>query len=217
MKDNDILNNPYLTNQKGFQDRLDVERNNSAFWRNFCMVSMALNIFSVGGMIYAAQLPDVVPFLFKEDGTGGITALGLARQKLHVNQKMIQNQLANFITDLRQVPQSLEIRKQYVSTVKVMSSSSLWNNLLLPMMKNNYLKAAQNDVIVEIKNILPIQGNTWEIDFIEYTKIDQSDAIKYKAMMTITRSQDFKTADALVFNPLGIVVTDLTINPQLGN
>lgn len=72
---NSEIDNPYFNNRKGFTDRLDAERANTASWKFIAWFSNLITLIAVIGCIYAANLPNIVPFIFKEDGSGGLTAM----------------------------------------------------------------------------------------------------------------------------------------------
>lgn len=214
-KTNAENSNPYFTNQKGFQERLDSERANTATWKHIAWFSNFITMLAVCGVIYMGQLPDVVPFIFKEDASGGLTGLGLATHRMEVDNKMIENQLELFIEALRQVPVSTDIRSQYVQRVSLMSTPTTFNTILTPMLKQGYKDAGSKEVIVKVTTIFPLHDKSWEIDWSETE--DGQPTGSYKATLTVERSSEFKSSEAMVFNPLGLVVSDININRQLGS
>ncbi len=210
------IENPYFTNRKGFNDRLDAERANTASWKFIALFSNLVTLVAVIGCIYAANLPNVVPFIFKEDGSGGLTAMGIANQRMQVNNQMVANQLGSFIVALREVPASVEIKKRYVTRVQMMSSHALFHNVLTKMLKDSYLKTGNTEVLVTFKSIMPLSKNTWEIDWTE-ANTNGTSLGNFKAMITVELSKEFKNSSALIFNPLGLVITDITINQGIGS
>lgn len=230
---NQDIDNPYFSNQKGFADKLDAERANTASWKFITLVSNVITVIAVIGCIYAANLPNVVPFIFKEDGSGGLTAMGVADEEMHVNKQMVANQIAAFIIGLREIPTSVEIKKRYVTRVEMMSTPALFHNVLANMFKEEYSKAGAGEVTVTLKSIIPLSNNTWELDWVE-TSTDGttngsntdgganggSNSTKlgeYKATLSIELSKEFKNSSALIYNPLGLVVTDININKVIGS
>lgn len=210
------LENPYFTNRKGFMDRLDTERANTASWKFIAWFSNVVTVIAVVGCIYAANLPNVVPFIFKEDGSGGLTAMGIADQEMHINQKMIANQIASFIIGLREVPTSVDIKKRYVTRVQMMSTQPLFHNVLAKMLKESYTKAGNNEIFVTIKSIIPLSKNTWELNWTE-TGTNDSKLGEYKATLSIELSKEFKNSSSLIYNPIGLVITDININKVIGS
>lgn len=213
---NSEIDNPYFNNRKGFADRLDAERANTASWKFIAWFSNLITVIAVIGCIYAANLPDIVPFIFKEDGSGGLTALGIANQEMHVNNQIIANQINLFLIGLREVPTSIEIKKRYVTRVQMMSTQALFHDVLANMLKESYIKAGNSEVIVTLKSIIPIAKNTWELDWTE-TGTNGSNLGEYKATLSIELSKEFKNSSTLIYNPIGLVVTDININKIIGS
>lgn len=210
------IENPYLNNRKDWNEVYAKEKANAAMWRMFGLINMCITTLAVGGIIYTAQLPSVVPFLFKEDASGGITALGIPTSELKVDNRILANQLATFIVALRQVPNSNEIRSNYVHQVKMMSSANLFSSSLAPMLKEQYVAMSSGTITIKITTILPIAKDTWEIDWVENKNGVSSS--KYKATLNFIRvSVLSKDPYELIWNPLGIIVKDLNINQVIGD
>ena len=203
MTDKEIAN-PYLDSRKDFNELYGKEKANASMWRMFGLLNMFITLVAVCGMIYVSQLPDVVPFLFKEDGTGGITALGIPNKELKVDNRIISNQLAIFVEDLRQVPTSSEIKSAYVHRVKMMSSQNLFRNKLAQMLKDEYATNATTSI--HVSGVFPI-GDTWEVDWTEF-----KNNISYTKNPIPT-----KDSTELIWNPMGIIVNDIQINPVIGS
>ncbi|MCX8515283.1 MAG: VirB8/TrbF family protein [Burkholderiales bacterium] len=215
-ENNNEIENPYFNNRKGFTDRLDAERANTASWKFIAWFSNLITIIAVIGCIYAANLPDIVPFIFKEDGSGGLTAMGIASQEMHVNKQMVANQIGLFLIALREVPASVEIKKRYVTRVQMMSTQQLFHNVLAKMLKESYLRVGNGEVFITLKSIIPITKNTWELDWTE-AGANGNSLGEYKATLTIELSKEFKNSSALIYNPIGLVVTDININKIIGS
>lgn len=208
--------NPYLDNQRGYLERLNAERANTATWKHITWFSCLITVIAVSGSIYLGQLPDIVPFIFKEDGTGGVTALGLANQEMQVNQQMIASQVRDFVVDLEQVPASKELRAQNVKKIVNMTTQNAFANTFAPMIKQKYQEVGIGEVLVQIKNIIPIQNNSWTIDWIELQNGNQTGS--FRGSMTVERLKpDYKqSTEQMLYNPLRLIVTDFNFNQNVG-
>lgn len=210
----DVNNNPYFTNLQGYQNILDKERAEKSSWKVMALFSNFITLVAVCGAIYLGQLPDVIPMMFMQDGSGRLTALGLANEPMKIDNKMLANQLSEFIISLRQVPTSVEIKTQYVTRIKFMSTPTLFVNKFAPMLTQTYKDAAGKEIIVHPTAIYPVgKNNTWEIDW--YETIDEQKIGSFIAIVSMDRSKEFKSAEAMVYNPLGLVITDININKEL--
>ncbi len=208
--------NPYLDNQSGYLERLNSERANTATWKHIAWFSMSITFVAVCGSIYLGQLPDIVPFIFKEDGSGGVTALGLANQEMEVNKKMIAAQVQNFVIAMEQVPSSKDLRAQNVKVVSNMTTSNNFVNNFAPMLRDKYKDVGDGEVVVSINNILPIQKNSWIIDWSE-TRNGAPNGT-FRGNLTLdTLPLDYKqSTEQMLYNPLHLVVTDFTFNKNTG-
>lgn len=213
---NQSKDNPYFDNKKDFNDRVAIYKANASMWRVFGLISLLICGACIGGLIYIANQPKTVPFLFKEDGSGGITALGIPNTVMRVDNKLIANQLATFIIALRQVPVDLELRKQYVRRVKMMTTSELFNNQLVAMFKSEYKNInSDNSIKVSINTIEPIAKNTWQIDWTQ--SVNSIATGKYSAIVTYERDATITDPTLMIFNPLGIIIKDININTIIGS
>lgn len=203
---------PYLNNQKGYLDRLDAERANTATWKHIAWFSNLITLGAVAGAIYLGSLPDIVPFIFKQDASGGIVALGIANQQMKVNNVMIASQVKDFVIALEQVPLSSDIKSEYVQRISNMSTSKTFAEVLAPILKQRYKEAGVNEVVINVNSVLPIQKNSWQVDWSEMTNKQPSGS--YKAILTIDQlPMDYKqSSEQMLYNPLRIVVTDININ-----
>lgn len=210
------IQNSYFNNRKDWNAIYDKEKANASMWRMFGFISMLISLFAIGGMIYVAQLPSIVPFIFKEDASGGITALGIPNSEFKVDNRIVANQLAVFVEALRQVPNSDEMKRKYVRQVKMMSTSSLFYNTLAPMLKDTYAVIGQSSLHIVITTILPIEKNIWQIDWIEYKNGIQVG--KFKATINYIRTpMQLKEPTELIWNPLGMIIKEVNINQVIGS
>jgi type IV secretory pathway TrbF-like protein len=216
-KNNTEIDNPYLDNRIDWNEIYAKEKSNAVMWRMFSLLLLLVTAFAVGGMIYASQLPTVVPYLFKEDASGGITALGIPTTELKVDNRMLANQFAGFITALRQVPSSDEMRKPAVHLVRMMSTSTLFRGRLAQMLKDEYAATGNNsEVTINIKTVMPVAKDTWEIDWVEFKNGAQIG--KFKATLNYVRTpMQLKNPTELIWNPLGIIIKDINISQVIGS
>ena len=210
------IENPYLNNRKTWNEINGKEKANASMWRMFALLQIIVTALAVGGMIYASQLPDVVPMVFREDASGGVQLVGIPNRILKVDNGMIANQLAIFIEDLRQVPSSDDMRKRYVHQVKMMSTQTLFNKQLRPMLTDEYTSIGSGEQLVEIKTILPMGKNLWEVEWIETR--DGAQTGRYKATIEYTRNQiPTKNSEELLWNFSGLMVTDINVHQVIGS
>jgi len=212
-----VDDNPYLTNRNDWTEIIAKEKAEKVMWRLFALLELIPMTVAICGMIYASQLPDVIPFIFKEDASGGIVALGIPNKEFKADNAAIANQLQEFVVALRQVPGSEAMRKISVHHVKVMSDPMLFRNQLGNMLREEYTALGTGEQLVTINAILPEPTDkyTWEIDWTE----DKTGGVsaKYKALITYTQLPRFgKNPVDSRWNPLNIAIKDININQVMG-
>lgn len=181
-------------------------------WRRFCFINLLILLVAVIAIIYAAQLPVVIPSLYKEDSKGVVIGLGRLNRNVKFDDDIVSNQLASYIVNLRQIPLSTEIRQIYVAKVKYMSSPALFSNTIAPMMSEQYIAAGHSgSVTVKVKSVTKITQDVWVVDWIENT--NGGGDINYKATINFTKLRvTSKNVLRILRNPVGILVKEININ-----
>lgn len=211
-----MIDNPYLNNRKDWNEINGKEKSNAAMWKMFALLQLGVTALAVGGMIYAAQLPDVVPLVFKEDASGGVQVVGIPNKAFQVDNGVIANQLASFVEAVRQVPTSEELRKRNVHLVKMMSSPNLFNNQLVKMLEDEYSAIGSGEQLINITSVLLISQDQWEVSWDETRNGVLSG--RYKATIIYNRSQmPTKQAEQLLWNFAGIMISEFNVAPVIGS
>lgn len=210
-------NNPYLDNQRGYLERLNEERANTTTWKHIAWFSSLITILAVSGTIYIGSLPSIVPFVFKEDGSGGITALGLANQELQINRQMIAAQVRNFVMALEQVPSSKDLRAENVAKVMNMTTEKSFLTTFAPILRERYKEVGTGEVLIQIKNVLPIQKNSWAVDWVEIKNGHQTNTFKGTLTIEYLKPDYKQNTDQMLYNPLRLIVTDFIANQNIGD
>ncbi len=126
--------NSYLSNRKDWNETTGLWRANAVMWRTVAFIMMGITTLAVLGMIYAAQLPDVVPLVYREDASGGLIMVGIPNRALKPDSGALTNQLSGYIRSIREVPLSEGLRQRNIRLVKRLSTSQLFTNNIAPMM-----------------------------------------------------------------------------------
>ena len=209
-------NNIYLNKRKEWNEATGLWRANAVMWRMFAIASLILNFFAVGGMIYAAQLPDVVPMVYREDASGGLTLVGIPNKVLKPDNGAITNQLAAYITAVREVPLSEGLRSRNISIAKQFSSTQVWEANIAPMMLDEYKAVGMGEQLITFKSALPINNHIWQLEWKEYKNGKYTATFKANIDYTVSKGS-FKNPDDRMHNPYGIVVKDMVVTQVLGS
>lgn len=209
------IENRYLDNQNDWNEINGLHKANAVMWRTIAFISNFITVLAVCGMIYAASLPDIVPVVYREDASGGLTLVGIPNKALKADNGMISNQLRGYIQALREVPLSNALRQRNVHTVKVMTLNTLFSAQIAPMMRDEYANIGMSEQLILIRSAMPISKNIWQVEWDE-TK-DGKKIGRYKANIEFTTLQgSFKDPDERMYNPLGIRITDFNLSSVVG-
>ncbi len=209
------IENRYLDNQNDWNEINGLYKANAVMWRTIAFISNFITVLAVCGMIYAASLPDIVPVVYREDASGGLTLVGIPNKALKADNGMISNQLRGYIQALREVPLSNALRQRNVHTVKLMTLNTLFSAQIAPMMRDEYANIGMSEQLILIRSAMPISKNIWQVEWDE-TK-DGKKVGRYKANIEFTTLQgNFKDPDERMYNPLGIRITDFNLSSVVG-
>ena len=205
--------NPYFQEKKGYVDLRGNDKLDKATYKIIAMVCLGITTLAVSGMIYIGAKSKFIPMLYKESNQGGLTFVGFASDSLKLTNNMIGNQLVGYIEALRRVPQDVDLKNDYSKRVRMMTATQLFDNVLVNTLIERYTDNVGKTVMVTVKNVLPISKNTWQLDWDEST--DGVVLGRYKCSITFNMQKDLIDATKLIYDPLGIVVTDVSISPEL--
>ena len=205
--------NPYFQEKKGYVDLRGNDKLDKATYKIIAMVCLGITTLAVSGMIYIGAKSKFIPMLYKESNQGGLTFVGFASDSLKLTNNMIGNQLVGYIEALRRVPQDVDLKNDYSKRVRRMTATQLFDNVLVNTLIERYTDNVGKTVMVTVKNVLPISKNTWQLDGDEST--DGVVLGRYKCSITFNMQKDLIDATKLIYDPLGIVVTDVSISPEL--
>ncbi len=208
--------NPYLSNRKDWNETTGLWRANAVMWRTVAFIMMGITTLAVLGMIYAAQLPDVVPLVYREDASGGLIMVGIPNRALKPDSGALTNQLSGYIRSIREVPLSEGLRQRNIRLVKRLSTSQLFTNNIAPMMRDEYGIVGMGEQLIDIRSAIPLNNHLWQIDWEEYKNSKPVGRFKANIDFTLTKG-DFKDPEARMYNPFGIVVKDVVVSQVMGS
>ncbi len=213
-------NNVYLKHieQDSWNDMHLYHIENQAVWRNLAILSIiALMIVSIYA-IYIVNQDKHKVIVFEKDNTGNLITLGLATKTLNVDNKIVANQLINFITSLREVPQDLNVKRRNIDLVHKMITPSL-RRQIDQMIIDQYTK--NKIIMVNIKSIRPMQGGSswqivWDEKSLDNTANNAQDNLSFSSVVTFKRLDNINL-DIQLVNPTGLFITYINPVQDIGN
>ncbi len=207
--------NPYLDGRREWNERYGSYIKQANAWRLVAILTTLVSFFAVGGVVYIGAQSKFVPYIVQVDKIGNAIATQPAIRSYPADPKVIKFGLAEFITDFRSVYPDAKIQKDYVfKAYRYLSENFPSYIAVSTFYKNNspFERATKEKVKVDIKSVLQMSKNTWQIDWVEEVR-DTRDAIKsksrYRALATITIIPP-KTEEMILKNPIGLYIKELT-------
>ena len=183
---------------------------NESAWRFVEILAIVMLMLVAVYAMYSVNQDRHKIVVFEKDSLGNITTLGLATKSFAVDNKVIAQQLANFIYALREVPQDTNYKRRNIELVHNMTDPKIRaqiDNLLI----TQYTAAQNKAIIVDINSVKPLEGGTsWSINWREGETLDNG-SIKYhywSSVITFKRMDNVNPAVQMI-NPTGLFITYL--------
>lgn len=214
-------NNPYLDARREWNERYGSYIESSRKWRLTAWASLAAAILAVIGITWIGSQNKIIPYVVAVDKLGNAVAVQRADQMSPIDSRVIKAQLARFIVNLRSVIVDAAAQKRSILEAYAMLNqsdpASTVINEYFQSGHSPFERAASETVTVEIKNVLPITKETWQIEWQETThsrngKIIKRELYKASASIFIQAPSDEKT---IMMNPIGLYVREISWSRQL--
>ena len=215
MSETKLLQDEYIINHQHFKRQLITyikQRNYAIMFAIFCVVLSFAIVYK--SLIIANEGKKIEKIVFKEDGTGGLTYMGIVNNGIQINtKKYIANQLQEYVVAMNSVPISHDMREYNISKVQFMTDVIYWNSLQKNI-KDNYLANNGKLVSIKITTVAEISKNIWAIDWTQY--VDDANTGSFKSIITFNQVIN-KNNDtlAMAYNPLDLAITHIENNSRV--
>lgn len=213
--------NPYLNAREEWLERYGSYIKRAAQWRMAAFLCLIITAISITGNVFQATQAKVVPYIVQVDDLGKAAAVSRADMAGATPQRVIQAEIANFITNWRTVTADIDLQKKMIDRLSFFAAGSAKGVLKQWFEQNNPYEVAKkgNLIHVEIKGLpLPISQDSYRVEWTETTRSHagvELDRHTYEATLTIQLQPP--TSDAVVIkNPGGVFVTAIAIGKIFG-
>lgn len=212
--------NPYVDARREWNERYGDYIKQAHHWRVVAFVSSLVALIAVLGVVYVGAQSKVVPYVVQVDKLGEAAAVARADRTTSVNARVIKAYLARFVADWRSITVDRQAQKSAIDRVYAMLPSG---SVALGKMNdhfrshNPFALAATQSVDITVNDLLPISGETWQVDWLEVVR-DSHGEVKSKVRMKasiIVGITPPKEERLILINPLGVYITDLNWSQQL--
>lgn len=216
-------NNPYLNAQMTWRDYVGSIVGSRNLMIIITLLSLCTSLVAVSGVVYIGSQSKLTPYIIEVDKLGRSQFMGTVPNTDIKDPRVINVLLNDFIADYRTVSIDKELTVKALKRLYAkLSNNSPANKKISEFYtankeKNNpFVRADKETVAVEVKTILRVTSDTYMVEWNEYVRDPATGKLMrteyYKANVTIEYKDTANFSfDALIDNPLGIFITDFSI------
>jgi type IV secretion system protein TrbF len=212
------LDQSYVDARQEWMERYGSYIAQARTWRLMAFASMAAVCALTIGIVVIAGQSKVRPFVVVVDKLGAAVAVRSADEAKLPDDRIIRFQLANYITNARQVTSDPVVQKRWLDGVYGASGPSAANFLNVFYKDADPFTRAKAELSdVEIQSALPLSKESWQIEWSETKRTltgDVNDHTRWKAIIKIGTFIP-STESEMYRNPSGVVVTQISWTQEL--
>lgn len=221
-KNDEELENPYLSARKEYGDRYGAAVNEAARWRQICFMLLLLSLCFGALMIWQSSQNKVTPYVVQVDKQGYSVAIQPAGRTSAADQRMIIAALSRFITNFKTVVADPYAQRRLVDEVyNYLASDSAAEGVVTHYyQENDPFREQKKIILVEIISVLGVgsDGKSWQILWTEKEVVNGAiqNTTEWRAIASIAISPVQDMAQ-IIKNPLGIYVIELNMAQDIVN
>lgn len=221
-KENQRGLNPYLNGRREWMERYGSYIIRAKQWRTFCLLllfacccSMAINVIQV-------MQVKIIPYIVQVDKLGKTQAVGRADKLAEPSENLIKATIASFIEDWRTVTADIQLQQKMIERLTFFSTGSAKGVLREWYIDNNPYEVVKGGRLVQVViNVLPqpISKGVYQVEWTEKFISHQGVTLgtkDYRATVGVQVATP-SSEEMILINPVGIFVTQLTVNSILKN
>lgn len=212
--------NPYLAGRREWNERYGSYIAAARTWQIAAFGSLGVALLAVAGVAYIGAQNRIVPYVVEVNKSGDPVTVRRADQAQPQDTRVVKASLGRFIHNWRSVTADSAVARRNVMELYGMLSSSDPATATLNeyMAKNSpFQRAATETVTVEITSIVPVSGETWQIDWTE-TRRDRRgmeiDVTTWRASPGVAFRPP-ATEPEILKNPIGIYIKEIAWAQQI--
>jgi type IV secretion system protein VirB5 len=211
---------PYIAAREEYFDRYGRITKDMARWRSIAFLMTLLVLGAVAASVYMAFTVKVVPYIVQVDKHGYEIAITPAPRTTPLDQRVIISRIGRFVTDMRTIILDMNAQRRVISGLYslIPSGQPSYAKLNDYFRQNNPLEAiAKNQTQeVEIRSILFLDGNTWQVEWTEkrHEKGVLAGEKAWRGFIVIALNPA-RSLQNIVDNPLGVYVLDFNFSQNL--
>ena len=209
---------PYQRAAQAWDDRIGSARVQARNWRIMAFGCLGLSIGQAGGLVWQAARGSIVPWVVQVDKAGQAEAVAPAAADYRPTDPQIAWYLANFIQDVRSLPDDpIVLRQHWLQAYNFTTTSGAQALNEYARADHPFAALGHEQISVDISSVIRASPDSFQVDWVEhhYKNGGLSSVQSWSAILTVTL-QPPHSAAALRKNPLGIYVTAINWSKELG-
>lgn len=212
-KETQQVSSPYLLARREWNERYGSYIARAKVWRGIALTSLVIAAVAVGGVVHFASQNKLIPYVVEVGGDGRPLQVYYADEAQPLDQRVIRAQLGQFVQDMRSVSTDVAVQRRAVERAYAHLSADMpaytavnqWFRQNVP-----FERAAEETVVVEVRQVLPLSDKTWRIEWVERPRSRNGEsmpATRWTGTATIVTSGEVNP-QTLLYNPTGLYIKE---------
>ena len=212
--------NPYLAARQEWTERYGSYVRAASAWRLVGIVSLSLATLSTGYALYQSTEVKLVPYIVEVDKLGSAVNAGFPAQIEYADSRVVRSTLAAFVTNFRSVTPDAVVQKQYIDrTYALLRTADPATEKVNNWFRSSspFDKAKTATVAIEVNNVVPLSGQSFQIDWTEYERDRKGKEVATRRFRGIANVALIPPQDESVIrlNPIGLYLRDFDWTAQI--
>ena len=211
----DSFSSPYLVARREWDERYGGLIKRAQQWRTTAILALLVALGEAIVIIGVATRPRIAPFVVAVDSLGRVAAAGVADRNSHIDERMKQAAVTQWLLDMRGVTSDGLAERAAIDHVYAMiGNQSSAQTIVTDYFRANqpFERGSRETVQVEVNAILPNSPHSYEVDWTETQRSLDGKPIssdRWKGIFTVAINPS--TDEAVVrVNPFGIYIIDIS-------
>jgi len=211
---------PYLRARQEWNERYGDYIKSAHQWRLAAIGSIAVALVAVGGMVSLSMQQKVVPYAVELNGHSEVVRVVRADVMARPTTNQVRASLRSWVIGARTVYVDRRAQQNLLDATYAMTmpDSPAFQMLSNYHRENNpYERTVRETVEITVNAIVPVSGETWQVEWTEIVKQRSGKVVDQKAWQgSFTISISPPTDDRqIMINPLGIYVKQFAWTTRL--
>lgn len=217
---NQIENNPYLNAKNQWLERYGDYIKQKRNWQIVALISLSACLLCVLFLGYVSTQNKLIPYVIEVDKLGNTARVGTLQNIDLKNPNVIKYSLNTFIYSWRSIWGNPQTQRKFVLDAYgyIEPRSKAYSILNQYYQKNNPFEiATKENISVKVKNIVPQNADTWQVEWEETTTDLAAQEIAkttYRGLFQIKQIVPTQE-EQILKNPLGIFISDFNYSKIL--